>query len=409
MYINPNIAAMPGSYLFQEIDNRVDSFLKRYSGRPVLRLGIGDVTLPLPKYIAEEFAKAALNMSTREGFRGYPPYRGYPFLIDKILKNDYLDRGIALDEDEIFVSDGAKTDTAAIQELFSKDARIAFTDPVYPVYADSNAMAGRLGAYDGTRWTNAEYLPTTEENGFAPPVPSSDADILYLCCPNNPTGTVLTKEQLKRYVDWAKENNSIIIFDAAYKAFIKDKSIPLSIYEVKGAKDVAIECCSFSKTAGFTGVRCAYTVIPKGVLGINRLDGKKYSLNKMWTRRAGSKSNGVSYPVQVAAAAVYDEKGKKAIKENIDYYMENAVIIKKALDECNMKYFGGEHAPYIWLKTPDGFDSWGFFDHLLNTCQIVGTPGVGFGPSGENYFRLTAFGDRENAAEAAKRIKDAFK
>ncbi|MDO5021994.1 MAG: LL-diaminopimelate aminotransferase [Eubacteriales bacterium] len=408
MFVNPHIAGLPGSYLFQEIDSRVEAFLKTHKGRPVLRLGIGDVTRPLPKFIAEKFAQAALNMATQEGFKGYPPGRGYPFLIKKILKNDYLDRGIALDEDEIFISDGAKTDAAAIQELFSSSARIAFTDPVYPVYVDSNAMAGRLGEYDGKRWAGAQYLPTTEENGFIPPLPSKNVDVLYLCYPNNPTGTVLTKEQLKKYVDWAKENDALIVFDAAYKAFISDDNIPRSIYEVEGAKDVAIECCSFSKTAGFTGVRCAYTVIPKSVLGLGK-DKQKHSLNKMWARRIGSKSNGVSYPVQVAAAAVYEDEGKRAIEENIAYYMENANILKAALNDCNIKYFGGEHAPYIWLKAPNQFDSWGFFDYLLNTCQIVGTPGVGFGPSGENYFRLTAFGERKNAEEAAKRIRDTFK
>ena len=408
MLINTNIARMPGSYLFQEIAERLTKYEENRVGRKLIRLGIGDVTMPLPKYIAEKFAEAALNMSTKEGFKGYPPGSGYSFLINKIIEHDYLARGVKLDEDEVFISDGAKTDTAAIQELFCPSAKIAFTDPVYPVYVDSNAMAGRLGEYKNGQWQRAQYLPTTGENGFVPPLPDNDVDVLYLCYPNNPTGTVLTREQLKKYVDWARENDAIIVYDAAYKAFISDENIPLSIYEVEGAKEVAIECCSFSKTAGFTGVRCAYTVIPKEIQGSDD-EGNKYSLNKMWQRRLGSKSNGVSYPVQVAAAATYDDEGKAAIKQTISYYMENAKIIGDALTKCNIAFQGGVHAPYIWLKTPMGMDSWSFFDYLLENCQIAGTPGVGFGPSGEGYFRLTAFGDRENAVEAASRILETFR
>lgn len=408
MLINTNIARMPGSYLFQEIANRLTKYEENRVGSRLIRLGIGDVTMPLPKYIAEKFAEAALNMSTKEGFKGYPPGSGYPFLINKIIEHDYIARGVKLSEDEVFISDGAKTDTGAIQELFSPTAKIAFTDPVYPVYVDSNAMAGRLGEYKNGQWQSAQYLPTTGENGFVPPLPDNDVDVLYLCYPNNPTGTVLTREQLKKYVDWARENDAIIVYDAAYKAFISDENIPLSIYEVEGAKEVAIECCSFSKTAGFTGVRCAYTVIPKEIQGSDS-EGNKYSLNKMWLRRLGSKSNGVSYPVQVAAAATYDNEGKTAIKETIGYYMENAKILGAALTKCNISFQGGIHAPYIWLKTPMSMDSWSFFDYLLHNCQIAGTPGIGFGPSGEGYFRLTAFGDRENAVEAASRILETFR
>lgn len=408
MLINTNIARMPGSYLFQEIANRLTKYEENRVGSRLIRLGIGDVTMPLPKYIAEKFAEAALNMSTKEGFKGYPPGSGYPFLINKIIEHDYIARGVKLSEDEVFISDGAKTDTGAIQELFSPTAKIAFTDPVYPVYVDSNAMAGRLGEYKNGQWQSAQYLPTTGENGFVPPLPDNDVDVLYLCYPNNPTGTVLTREQLKKYVDWARENDAIIVYDAAYKAFISDENIPLSIYEVEGAKEVAIECCSFSKTAGFTGVRCAYTVIPKEIQGSDS-EGNKYSLNKMWLRRLGSKSNGVSYPVQVAAAATYDNEGKTAINETIGYYMENAKILGAALTKCNISFQGGIHAPYIWLKTPMSMDSWSFFDYLLHNCQIAGTPGIGFGPSGEGYFRLTAFGDRENAVEAASRILETFR
>lgn len=403
MKINSNISSLPGSYLFAEIASRVSAYEKAHPASRVLRLGIGDVTRPLSRHVAEKFAESALHMSTEEGFRGYPPGEGYPFLIDRINDNDYKARGIELSRDEIFISDGAKTDASAIQELFSPDARVALTDPVYPVYVDSNAMAGRLGTYEAGRWTRAVYLPATAENGFVPPLPSERADVLYLCYPNNPTGTVLTREQLKPFVDWARENDAVIVYDAAYKAFVSTPGVPLSIYEIEGAKDVAIECCSFSKTAGFTGVRCAYTVIPKGVKGLDA-NGAPVSLSAMWKRRIGSKTNGVSYPVQAAAAAVYDEEGQKEIKANIAFYMENARIILEALKKGGLQVYGGVDAPYIWLKTPGGMDSWAFFDHLLHRAEVVGTPGAGFGPCGEGYFRLTAFGSRETAVEASERI-----
>lgn len=403
MRINSYISSLPGSYLFQEIAQRVSQFEKENPNANILRLGIGDVTRPLSPYVAEKFAEAARGMATPEGFRGYPPGEGYSFLIEAINKNDYADRGITLENSEIFVSDGAKTDAAAIQELFDKDCRIAFTDPVYPVYVDSNAMAGRLGTFENGRWSNAVYLPTTAENGFVPPLPEEKVDVLYLCFPNNPTGTVLTKEQLKKFVDWARENEALIIYDAAYKAFITSDDIPRSIYEIEGAKEVAIECCSFSKTAGFTGVRCAYTVVPHQIKGKDAW-GQDVSLNALWKRRTGSKNNGVSYPVQVAAAAVYDQTGREQTEETIRYYLGNAQVILDALQKGGLKVYGGVHAPYIWMKTPDNMKSWDFFDYLLKNAHVVGTPGVGFGPCGEGYFRLTAFGSRETAREASDRI-----
>lgn len=403
MHVNPYLAAMPGSYLFAEIAERVAAYKEQNPSKDVLRLGIGDVTLPLAPHVAKAFADAAQGMATPEGFRGYPPGEGYAFLREAIRDHDYAARGMDIQEDEIFISDGAKTDAAAVQELFSPDARIAFTDPVYPVYVDANAMAGRLGAFENGRWSRAQYLPATAENGFVPDLPGDDVDVLYLCYPNNPTGTVLTRAQLKPFVDWAVKNGKLIIYDAAYKAYIAGEDIPRSIYEIEGAKDVAIECCSFSKTAGFTGVRCAYTVVPRSVMGMDGL-GAPVSLHKMWSRRIGSKSNGVSYPVQCAARAVYDAEGQRQVQANIRYYMDNAGVILSALKQGGLTVYGGEHAPYIWLKTPDNMKSWAFFDFLLQRAQVVGTPGVGFGLSGEGYFRLTAFGSRETAQAASARI-----
>lgn len=407
MKINHAIASLPGNYLFAEIANRISAFTSAHPDAQVLRLGIGDVTRPLSPHVAAAFSKAAADMATQEGFHGYAPDGGYPFLRRLINQNDYEARGIPLEDSEIFVSDGAKTDAAALQELFSSDSVIALTDPVYPVYVDSNAMAGRLGNFENGQWSKAVYLPCNAENNFVPPLPAQHADVLYLCYPNNPTGTVLTREQLKRYVDWAREHNALIIYDAAYKAFISSPDIPQSIYEIEGAKDVAIECCSFSKTAGFTGVRCAWTVVPHNLMGADE-NGNKVSINRLWARRSGSKFNGVSYPVQVAAAAVYDPQGQAEIKETIRFYMENAALILSALKKGGLQVYGGEHAPYIWMKTPKGMPSWDFFDFLLNTAHVVGTPGAGFGPCGEGYFRLTAFGNRQNTIEAAERILKAL-
>ena len=398
MKINQNLAALPAGYLFAEIAKRVKEYSAVHPGVDILRLGIGDVTLPLVPAVVEAMKTAADEMGTLSGFHGYGPDFGYDWLIDAIIAGDYQSRGVEIGRDEVFVSDGAKSDVGNLQELFGPDAKIAVTDPVYPVYVDSNAMAGRLGAYENGQWTNLNYLPCTAENGFVPPLPEDDIDVVYLCYPNNPTGTVLTKDQLKVFVDWALAHNALIVYDAAYKAFISGLDIPRSIYEIPGAKRCAMECCSFSKTAGFTGTRCAYTVVPRELV----FDG--VSLNRIWGRRQATKFNGVSYVTQKAAAAVYTEAGQKQIMENIAYYRENARVIREGLASAGMRVFGGEHAPYIWLKTPGALSGWDFFDLLLNKAHVVGTPGEGFGPSGAGYFRLTAFNTLEKTKEAVKRI-----
>ncbi len=402
-HVNDHFQKLPGSYLFAEIARRVKVYQQEHPEADIIRLGIGDVTKPLVPAVIEAMHKAVDEMGQQETFRGYGPDFGYDFLVNAIREGDYASRGVELAFDEVFISDGAKSDVGNIQELFSEDAVIAVTDPVYPVYVDSNAMAGRAGEYVGDRWNKLVYLPCNAENGFVPPVPEQPVDVIYLCYPNNPTGTVLTKEQLKVYVDWAKENGAIIIYDAAYRAFITTPGVPLSIYEVEGAKEVAIECNSFSKTAGFTGTRCAYTVVPHEVCGLDS-KGNKIELNAMWKRRMATKFNGVSYPIQRAAAAVYTEEGQKQIKEVIDAYMENAKIIRESLAEQGFTVFGGVDAPYIWLKVPEGMTSWEFFDLLLDKCHIVGTPGSGFGPSGEGYFRLTAFNTLEKTKQAMERV-----
>ena len=400
MKINRNLAALPAGYLFAEIAKRVKAYAAEHPEADILRLGIGDVTRPLAPAVVEEMKRAADEMGTPEGFRGYGPDFGYDFLINAIIAGDYTARGVEIGLDEVFVSDGAKSDVGNLQELFGSDAKIAVTDPVYPVYVDSNAMAGRLGAYEDGKWARLNYLPCVKENGFVPPLPQDDVDVVYLCYPNNPTGTVLNKAQLKTFVDWALSHDALIVYDAAYKAFISDPDIPRSIYEIPGAKKCAIECCSFSKTAGFTGTRCAYTVVPKELV----FDG--VSLNRIWGRRQATKFNGVSYPVQRAAAAVYSPAGQKQIQESIDYYRENARVIREGLSQAGVQVFGGEHAPYIWMKTPDGLSGWDFFDVLLNRAHVVGTPGEGFGPSGAGYFRLTAFNTLEKTRDAVERIKN---
>lgn len=402
-HVNDHFQKLPGSYLFAEIARRVKVYQQEHPEADIIRLGIGDVTKPLVPAVIEAMHKAVDEMGCQETFRGYGPDFGYDFLVNAIRENDYASRGVELAFDEVFISDGAKSDVGNIQELFSEDAVIAVTDPVYPVYVDSNAMAGRAGEYVGDRWNKLVYLPCNAENGFVPPVPDRPVDVIYLCYPNNPTGTVLTKEQLKVYVDWAKKNGAIIIYDAAYRAFITTPGVPLSIYEVEGAREVAIECNSFSKTAGFTGTRCAYTVVPHEVCGLDS-QGNKVELNAMWKRRMATKFNGVSYPIQRAAAAVYTEAGQKQIKEVIDSYMANAKIIRESLVEQGFTVFGGVDAPYIWLKVPEGMTSWEFFDLLLDKCHIVGTPGSGFGPSGEGYFRLTAFNTLEKTKQAMERV-----
>ena len=398
--INENYLKLQDSYLFSTIAKKVADFQTKNPDKKVIKLGIGDVTLPITPKIIQAIHEATDEMGRKETFKGYGPEQGYDFLREKIVEWDYHKIGISIEKDEIFISDGAKCDTGNIQELFSTDNIIAITDPVYPVYLDSNVMAGRTGSFDKNtgKFEKVVYMPATAENGFEPELPKEKVDMIYLCFPNNPTGTVLNKEQLTKWVKYAKENGCVILFDSAYEAYISEENVPHSIYEIEGAKEVAIEFRSFSKTAGFTGVRCAYTVVPKA-LKIGEV-----SLNALWNRRQCTKFNGVPYITQKAAEAVYTEEGQKQIKENIAYYMENARIIREGLEKAGYTIYGGKNAPYIWLKVPEGMTSWEFFDKLLEEKNIVGTPGSGFGPSGEGYFRLTAFGSRENTIEAINRI-----
>lgn len=407
--INENFLKLPGSYLFAEIARRVNTFKAQNPDKDIIRLGIGDVTKPLSNSVIKSLHNATDEMSNESSFRGYGPEQGYDFLINSIIKNDYETRGISLDTDEIFVSDGSKCDTGNIQEILGLDNKIAVTDPVYPVYVDTNVMAGRTGKIneDG-KFEGITYLPCTSENNFIPSLPTTKVDVIYLCFPNNPTGTTLSKDELKKWVDYARENNSLILFDSAYEAFIREDNVPHSIYEIEGAKEVAIEFRSFSKTAGFTGTRCAYTVVPKTVMAYTK-SGESHSLNKLWNRRQTTKFNGVSYIIQRAAESIYSEAGKQEVKNVIDYYMNNAKIIKTGLESLGLEVFGGVNAPYIWLKTPNKLDSWEFFDKLLNEVNVVGTPGSGFGPSGQGYFRLTAFGSLERTEEAVARIKNNLK
>ncbi len=404
--INENFLNLQESYLFSTVAKKVSEFSLKNPDKKIIKLGIGDVTRPIVPAVIEAMHKAVDEMSTKENFKGYGPEQGYEFLREKIVENDYKKRGIDIEIDEIFVSDGAKCDCGNIVDIFGIDNKIAITDPVYPVYLDTNVMSGRSGKYNENtgKYENIVYIPATSENNFTPELPKENVDIIYLCFPNNPTGTTLSKEELKKWVDYAKKNSAIILYDSAYEAFISEKDVPHSIYEIEGAKDVAIEFRSFSKTAGFTGVRCAYTVVPKQLYGYTK-EGEKISINKLWNRRQCTKFNGVSYIVQKGAEAVYTEEGQKQIKENISYYMENAKIIREGLEKAGYTVFGGKNAPYIWLKVPDGLTSWEFFDKLLKEAYVVGTPGVGFGPSGEGYFRLTAFGTKESTLEAMERIK----
>ena len=402
--INENYLKLKAGYLFPEIAKRVKNFSEQYPSKKIIRLGIGDVTLPLPPSVVQALKAAAEEMGTPSGFKGYGPEQGYPFLIEEIIKNDYNSRGVKVELDEVFVSDGSKCDTGNIQEIFSTDCKVAITDPVYPVYVDTNVMAGRTGFIrDDGRYEKIIYLPCTKENNFEPEFPTQKPDLIYLCYPNNPTGTTITKKRLAEWVEYARKNEAIILYDAAYEAFITDPSLPHSIFEVEGAREVAIEFRSFSKTAGFTGTRCAFVVIPKELKGKSE-DGSEISIHQLWNRRHTTKFNGVSYPIQKAAQACYSEQGKKEIRANINYYMENARLIKEGLTKLGFEVFGGVNAPYIWLKTPNQMNSWDFFDKLLYSVQVVGTPGSGFGPSGEGYFRLSAFGARENVIEAIDRI-----
>lgn len=400
-HVNENYQKLPGSYLFSTIGKKVNAYQEANPDKEIIRLGIGDVTQPIAPAIIEAMHKAVDEMGHAETFHGYAPDLGYAFLRKAIVDNDYKAKGCDISEDEIFVSDGAKSDSANIQEIFAQNNRIAVCDPVYPVYVDSNVMAGRTGTYDKATetWSDVIYMPCTAANNFVPEFPKETPDIIYLCLPNNPTGTTLTKDQLQEWVDYANKNGAVIIYDAAYEAYISEDNVAHTIYECKGAKTCAIELRSFSKNAGFTGVRLGFTVVPK------ELKCGDVSLNAMWARRHGTKFNGAPYIVQRAGEAVYSDAGKAQLKEQVAYYMKNAKTIKEGLKNAGYTVFGGVNAPYIWLKTPDKMTSWEFFDYLLEKANVVGTPGSGFGPSGEGYFRLTAFGNYENTVKALDRIK----
>jgi LL-diaminopimelate aminotransferase len=404
--INDNYLKLKAGYLFPEIGRRVREFTSANPAARVIRLGIGDVTRPLVPAVLKAFHAAVDDLGGSENFHGYGPEQGYDWLIDTLIEKSYKPLGVELKTSEIFISDGSKCDCANILDIFDLSNKVAIGDPVYPVYNDTNVMIGRTGEADEKGYYQGiVYMPCTEENGFTPDLPREKVDIVYLCFPNNPTGAVASKEELKKWVDYALANDAIIFFDAAYEAFITEPGIPHSVYEIEGARQCAIEFRSFSKTAGFTGVRCALTVVPEDVTA-RTAGGEKVSLNKLWNRRQSTKFNGVSYPVQRAAQAVYSDEGWEQVREIIDFYMQNARIIREGLTSAGIKCFGGVNAPYIWLKTPEGMSSWDFFDKLLHECHVVGTPGSGFGPSGEGYFRLSAFGDRENVEEAVRRIRE---
>ena len=399
--VNENYLKLPGSYLFSTIAKKVNAFAQANPDKEILRLGIGDVTQPLCPAVIKALHEAVDEMGNAHTFHGYAPDLGYDFLRNTIVEKDYKARGCDILPDEIFVSDGAKSDSGNIQEIFGACSKIAVCDPVYPVYVDSNVMAGRTGIYDAATetWSDVIYMPTTKENGFVPEKPDKRPDLIYLCLPNNPTGTTLTKAQLQEWVDYANKEDAVIIFDAAYEAYIAEDDVPHSIYECEGARTCAIEIRSFSKNAGFTGLRLGFTVVPKD------LKASDVCLRDLWARRHGTKFNGAPYIVQRAGEAVYSPEGQAQTKEQIAYYMRNASVIRNGLLDAGYEVFGGINAPYIWMKTPDGMKSWEFFDHLLENANVVGTPGSGFGPSGEGYFRLTAFGTYENSVAALERIK----
>lgn len=401
--VNEHFLKLPNNYLFADISKKVNAFKVQHPTAGVISLGIGDVTRPLCPAVVEAIHKAADEMGTEGGFHGYGPEQGYAFLREAIVKNAFLPRGIHLDPSEIFVNDGAKSDTGNIQELVRWDNSIGVTDPIYPVYIDSNVMIGRAGVVNDGRWSNVVYMPCTAGNGFVPQLPDRRVDIIYLCYPNNPTGTVLSKDELRKWVNYALRNDTLIFFDAAYEAYIQNPDIPHSIYEIKGARKVAIEFHSYSKTAGFTGVRCGYTVVPKEVTAAT-LEGERISLHKLWYRRQCTKFNGASYISQRAAEATYTPEGREQVRQTIGYYMENARLMRNALTALGLRVYGGEDAPYLWVQTPDGEGSWRFFEQMLYNAHVVCTPGVGFGPSGEGYVRLTAFGNRDSCLEALDRI-----
>ena len=403
--INDSYLKLQAGYLFPEIGRRVKAFTDANTDAQVIRLGIGDVTLPLAPEVLKAFHEGVDDMAKGETFHGYGPEQGYDWLSQIIIDKAYKPLGVDLKTSEVFISDGSKCDCANILDIFDLGNKVAICDPVYPVYNDTNVMVGRTGqADDKGYYEGIHYMPCTGANNFTPSIPNEKVDVIYLCYPNNPTGAVATKADLKKWVDYALVNDAVILFDAAYEAFITETEIPHSIYEVEGARECAIEFRSFSKTAGFTGVRCGLVVVPEELMGTTT-EGAKYSFNKLWNRRQTTKFNGVSYPVQKAAAAVYSDEGWAQIKETINYYMENARIIREGLTDAGITCFGGVNAPYIWLETPEGMTSWDFFDKLLNECHVVGTPGSGFGPSGEGYFRLSAFGDRANVETAVQRIR----
>ena len=404
--INENYTKLKASYLFSDIAKRVAEFQKANPDKPVIRLGIGDVTEPLPSVCTEALKDGAQELANRATFKGYGPEQGYAFLREAIASNDFQARGCNVDADEIFVSDGSKCDCGNIQEIFGSDIRLAIPDPVYPVYVDTNVMAGRTGANVAGRYEGITYLESTMANGYVPSVPPVATDLIYLCFPNNPTGAVATKTQLEAWVAYAKANKAIILFDAAYEAYIRNPEIPHSIYEIPGARDVAIEFRSFSKTAGFTGTRCAFIVIPKSLTAYDAA-GNEHSVHALWNRRHSTKFNGVSYPIQKAAAAIYTDLGKKQVREMTDFYLGNAKLIREAMAKLGLKCVGGENAPYIWVNI--GTDSWAFFDRLLNEAQVVCTPGAGFGTCGEGHVRISAFNSRENVVKALERIGSALK
>ena len=407
--INDNYLKLKAGYLFPEIARRVNAFAEANPDAKIIRLGIGDVTEPLPEACRTAMIKAVEEMGDRNTFKGYGPEQGYAWLREKIAVNDFQARGCEVDASEIFISDGSKCDTGNILDIFGDNNIIAVTDPVYPVYVDTNVMAGHTGdASEKGEFAGLIYLPITAENNFTASLPTEKVDLIYLCFPNNPTGAVATKEHLKAWVDYAKANNAIIFYDAAYEAFITEENIPHSIYEIEGGRDCAIEFRSFSKTAGFTGTRCAFTVVPK-TLTAKAADGSDVELWKLWNRRQSTKFNGVSYIVQKGAEAVYSEAGKAQVKALVSFYLENARIIREQLTSAGIAVYGGVNAPYVWLKTPNSLSSWDFFDKLLQNCNVVGTPGSGFGAAGEGYFRISAFNSRENVEEAMKRITEKFK
>ena len=404
-FINNNFLKIPKTYLFVDIARKVSAFQEANPEAKIIRLGIGDVTRPLAPAVIEAMHKAVDEMADAKTFRGYGPEHGYDFLEKAIIKNVFNPRGIQLDTNEVFINDGAKSDTGNIGDILGLDNTICVTDPIYPVYIDSNAMAGRTGdiAADG-KWSKVTYMPCTRENNFTPAIPQGKVDVIYLCYPNNPTGTVITRDELKKWVEYALTHHSLIMYDAAYEAYIQNPDIPHSIYEIEGAKRCAIEFHSYSKTAGFTGVRCGFTIVPNELTALSD-KGEEIQLNPLWNRRQCTKFNGVSYITQRGAEATYTPEGKKQIEETIQYYMANAKLMRETLASVGLEVYGGENAPYIWLKTPDNLSSWEFFEKLLHEVHIVGTPGAGFGPSGEGYFRLTAFGNHEDCKEAMERIK----